>query len=260
MQLALWICSFQNGNALKKFIEFSSFHHLIGLLLLRRVKWETERSLNKLKWYFRPTFKYEFDSEIDPERLNYVYIYTGLIVAVLYLVFQRAMALFCFCLKASRRIHEKLFNGVTRAKMYFFNTNSSGRIINRFSKDINDIDYYLPSVLYDSILVSEKRITNESILLNSQLMESTPKKIPKYRKKTHWSYTFLFALQFLLQTVTSLILVLVANYWLLIPTLTMSLIFYGMRHIYVKTARCLKRLESMGNARTNERLDEVKIV
>lgn len=183
MQLALWICSFQNGNALKKFIEFSSFHHLIGLLLLRRVKWETERSLNKLKWYFRPTFKYEFDSEIDPERLNYVYIYTGLIVAVLYLVFQRAMALFCFCLKASRRIHEKLFNGVTRAKMYFFNTNSSGRIINRFSKDINDIDYYLPSVLYDSILVSEKRITNESILLNSQLMESTPKKIPKYRKK-----------------------------------------------------------------------------
>lgn len=78
-------------------------------------------------------------------------------MAVLYLVFQRAMALFCFCLKASRRIHEKLFNGVTRAKMYFFNTNSSGRIINRFSKDINDIDYYLPSVLYDSILVSGKK-------------------------------------------------------------------------------------------------------
>lgn len=71
------------------------------------------------------------------------------------------MALFCFCLKASRRIHEKLFIGVTRAKMYFFNTNSSGRIINRFSKDINDIDYYLPSVLYDSILVSEQMSRHE---------------------------------------------------------------------------------------------------
>lgn len=69
-------------------------------------------------------------------------------------MFQRALALFYFCLKASRRIHEKLFQGITRAQMYFFNTNSSGRIINRFSKDMNDIDYYLPTVLYDSILVS----------------------------------------------------------------------------------------------------------
>lgn len=72
---------------------------------------------------------------------------------VLYLVFQRALALFYFCLKASRRIHDKLFNGIIRAKMFFFQTNASGRIINRFSKDITDIDFVLPIVLYDSILV-----------------------------------------------------------------------------------------------------------
>lgn len=84
-------------------------------------------------------------------------------------------------------------------------------------------------------------------------MESTPQKIPKYKNNSLVVYSLFFALQFLLQTVTSLILVLVANYWLLIPTLFMSLIFFGMRHIYVKTARCLKRLESMGNTPTNER-------
>lgn len=55
--------------------------------------------------------------------------------------------------------------------------------------------------------------------------------------------------QFVLQAVTSLILVLVANYWLLLPTIFMGCLFYGLRHIYVKTARCLKRLESMGNDR-----------
>lgn len=55
--------------------------------------------------------------------------------------------------------------------------------------------------------------------------------------------------QFVLQAVTSLILVLVANYWLLVPTIFMGCLFYGLRHIYVKTARCLKRLESMGNDR-----------
>lgn len=61
---------------------------------------------------------------------------------------------------------------------------------------------------------------------------------------------FQFLLQFILQVTTSLILVLVANQWLLIPTVIMTMIFFGLRHIYVRTARCLKRMESMGN---NER-------
>lgn len=94
---------------------------------------------------------------IEHNRLKHVYIYAGLILLVLYLVFQRALATFYFCLKASRRIHDKLFNGIIHAKMYFFNTNPSGRIINRFSKDITDIDFVLPTVLYDSILVRNKK-------------------------------------------------------------------------------------------------------
>lgn len=134
----------------------SDFHQTVFItnhfsFIISRVKWETERSEKNVF-----SFLYDFGgNEIAPERLKYVYTYTALIVIVLYLVFQRALALFYFCLKASRRIHEKLFHGVTRAQMYFFNTNSSGRIINRFSKDINDIDYYLPNVLYDSILVRQ---------------------------------------------------------------------------------------------------------
>lgn len=91
--------------------------------------------------------------EIQTDRSSYIYVYSCLIVIVLYLVFQRALALYLFCLKASRRIHEKLLNGVIRAKMYFFNTNASGRIINRFSKDLYDVDYYLALVLYDLTLV-----------------------------------------------------------------------------------------------------------
>ncbi|XP_055309579.1 probable multidrug resistance-associated protein lethal(2)03659 isoform X2 [Sitodiplosis mosellana] len=176
----------------------------VDLFVSKWVKWETERTKNFWRMLRRAIF-YDIDSEVDPERLQYLYIYTILIVVVLYLVFQRALALFYFCLKASRRIHEKLFNSVTHAQMYFFNKNSSGRIINRFSKDMNDIDYYLPGVLYDSIL-------------------------------------------FILQVTTSLSLVLMTNYWLAIPTAIMSLIFLGLRHIYVRTARCLKRMESMGRS------------
>lgn len=116
------------------------------------MKWETERRESKLRM-FLSVFKYDLESDVNPKRLEYLYIYTGLIIIVLYLVLQRALTLFYFCLKASRRIHDKLFDGVTQTGMYFFNNNSSGRIINRFSKDINDIDYYLPTILYDSVLV-----------------------------------------------------------------------------------------------------------
>lgn len=96
--------------------------------------------------------------QLTNDRSSYIFIYSILIVIVLYLVFQRALALYLFCLTASRRIHEKLLNSVIQAKMYFFNTNSSGRIVNRFSKDLYDVDYYLALVLYDLTLVCENNI------------------------------------------------------------------------------------------------------
>lgn len=92
------------------------------------------------------------------DRNKFVYIYAALIVVVLYLVFQRALTLYLFCLRASRRIHEKLLESILRTKMYFFSANSSGRIINRFSKDLYDIDFYLATTFYDLILVSNLKI------------------------------------------------------------------------------------------------------
>uniref|UniRef100_A0A2S2Q0H4 Putative multidrug resistance-associated protein lethal n=1 Tax=Sipha flava TaxID=143950 RepID=A0A2S2Q0H4_9HEMI len=46
-----------------------------------------------------------------------------------------------------------MFNAITRATMYFFNTNSSGRILNRFSKDMGAIDEMLPIALMDCIQI-----------------------------------------------------------------------------------------------------------
>lgn len=46
-----------------------------------------------------------------------------------------------------------MFQGVTRARMYFFHTNPSGRILNRFSKDMGQVDEILPSVMIDVIQI-----------------------------------------------------------------------------------------------------------
>lgn len=74
---------------------------------------------------------------------------------VLYLVFHRSFQFFSMCVRASVRLHDKLFRGITRATMYFFNTNPSGRILNRFSKDIGSIDTTLAVALMDTILVKK---------------------------------------------------------------------------------------------------------
>lgn len=52
--------------------------------------------------------------------------------------------------------------------------------------------------------------------------------------------------QFFLRFGAVMILVSITNHWLLLPTALMNIIFYGLRHIYVNTARCVKRIESIG--------------
>jgi ATP-binding cassette, subfamily C (CFTR/MRP), member 4 len=56
-------------------------------------------------------------------------------------------------MRASKNLHNKMFVGVTHATMYFFNTNPSGRILNRFSKDMGQIDEILPSIMIDVIQI-----------------------------------------------------------------------------------------------------------
>ncbi|XP_057763901.1 ABC transporter C family member 12-like [Salvia miltiorrhiza] len=43
-------------------------------------------------------------------------------------------------LKAARRLHDSMLDAILRAPMVFFHTNPIGRVINRFSKDLGDID------------------------------------------------------------------------------------------------------------------------
>ncbi|VVC26208.1 Hypothetical protein CINCED_3A017920 [Cinara cedri] len=57
------------------------------------------------------------------------------------------------CMRASVNLHNAMFTAITRATMYFFNTNSSGRILNRFSKDMGAIDEMLPAASMDCIQI-----------------------------------------------------------------------------------------------------------
>lgn len=135
-------------------------------------------------------------------REQYLLIYSGAMGVMLCLSLNRSFSFFYLCLRASIRLHDQLFRGITRATMFFFNTNPSGRILNRFSRDIGCIDIFLPSAMMDCIL-------------------------------------------FFVEFTAIISLVAIVNYWLLLPTAIMGVLFYGLRHIYTNTARSIKRVEAL---------------
>uniref|UniRef100_W8B7T4 Putative multidrug resistance-associated protein lethal(2)03659 n=1 Tax=Ceratitis capitata TaxID=7213 RepID=W8B7T4_CERCA len=93
---------------------------------------------------------HESSNEFDLKRLEIVIIYAVLMLCTLVLYIVRTFGFFYICLAISLRLHDYLFKGIIRARMRFFNTNASGRILNRFSSDIANIDIALPQAMLDS--------------------------------------------------------------------------------------------------------------
>lgn len=84
---------------------------------------------------------------------RHVYLYSILIALLFVLIVSRSFAFYGMCLRISMNLHDMLFRGVTRATMWFFHHNSTGRILNRFSKDIGTVDSNLPVVIVDCLQV-----------------------------------------------------------------------------------------------------------
>ncbi|XP_061393041.1 probable multidrug resistance-associated protein lethal(2)03659 [Musca vetustissima] len=82
-----------------------------------------------------------------------IYIFTIITVTTIVLTITRSFVFFNMAMRASQNLHNAMFRGIIRASMYFFNTNASGRILNRFSKDMGQIDENLPSVMIDAIQI-----------------------------------------------------------------------------------------------------------
>lgn len=95
-----------------------------------------------------------------------------------------------------------MFRSISRATMRFFNTNTSGRVLNRFSKDMGSVDEMLPTALIDCLQIG-------------------------------------------LALLGIIVVVAIANVWLLIPTVFIGIIFYYLRIFYLATSRSVKRLEGI---------------
>ena len=77
------------------------------------------------------------------QKLNLI-IYGSLVGGALALSVSRCLFYYCTTLRCSENLHDQMVISMLQSPVFFFDTNPSGRILNRFSKDIGIVDEFLP--------------------------------------------------------------------------------------------------------------------
>ncbi|XP_075224809.1 multidrug-Resistance like Protein 1 isoform X1 [Lycorma delicatula] len=97
--------------------------------------WSSDTSLNNA-------------SNIDTSKRDlYLGVYAGLGVGQVATVLLGTLAIFVGTLNAASSLHYQITNNIMRVPMSFFDVTPSGRILNRFSKDVDTLDSVLPMVI-----------------------------------------------------------------------------------------------------------------
>lgn len=109
---------------------------------------DTQTGVNKILKLFK--FVSEFQARLLPTE-TCVIVYSVLIGGIFFSAIIRSISFYNVCITASQKLHDNMFNGIITATMRFFNINPSGRILNRFAKDLGVIDELLPRVMLDAI-------------------------------------------------------------------------------------------------------------
>lgn len=141
----------------------------------------------------------------DENMMTYIYIYTGIVLGIFIIGITRSLFFYKTCMTCSQRLHDMMFSALIRTGMRFFDTNPSGRILNRFSKDMGTIDELLPKACLD-------------------------------------------AGQMNMMMFGSLIVTCIVNPIFLVPIVFISIIFYWLRRVYLKTSKNVKRLEGIARS------------
>ncbi|XP_011701011.1 PREDICTED: multidrug resistance-associated protein 4-like, partial [Wasmannia auropunctata] len=82
-----------------------------------------------------------------------IYVYTFSIIVCTTTTLFRCFFFMMVCMNSSRNLHNTMFSNLLQACMSFFHTNPSGRILNRFSKEVGILDELLPKTMLEAIQI-----------------------------------------------------------------------------------------------------------
>jgi ATP-binding cassette subfamily C (CFTR/MRP) protein 4 len=80
-------------------------------------------------------------------------IYAALMILVALTSHIASLVFASYCMRASKSLHNNILDKVVHQTMTFFSHHSSGRILNRFSKDIGTIDDFVPLNLMNMLIL-----------------------------------------------------------------------------------------------------------
>nr|XP_039260708.1 multidrug resistance-associated protein 4-like isoform X2 [Styela clava] len=95
----------------------------------------------------------QLDSTATFDSSFYLKVYAILSAIMVMVVLIHANIHFYICVTSGIHMHNKMFRAILRAPIRFFDTNPSGRILNRFSKDMGQIDELLPLTFMDFLWI-----------------------------------------------------------------------------------------------------------
>ncbi|XP_026324225.1 multidrug resistance-associated protein 4-like [Hyposmocoma kahamanoa] len=84
---------------------------------------------------------------------QYLIIHGCIIITCIVLTQVRIFPFVSLCVSASANLHNRMFSSMIKGIMRFFDTSSSGRILNRFTKDMGALDEILPRTLLDVLQI-----------------------------------------------------------------------------------------------------------
>eukprot|EP01133_Synstelium_polycarpum_P017240 gene17240-20545_t len=105
--------------------------------------------------------------QLSPETTDgfYLRVYACLIGGYIVLLGIRYFSLSRFTVVAAVSLHDRLLNNIVYAPCLFFDQNPSGRILNRFSKDMSDVDTALLEVISDLIYCGTSVLISVSLMI-----------------------------------------------------------------------------------------------
>ncbi|CAG9854244.1 unnamed protein product [Phyllotreta striolata] len=132
------------GHIIKVFLI--AFTFIISQLIESCCEYYVTFWVNINQWKFQTADNVSSNSSTD------VFI---LIILLVVTVITRSLTFYAWCIIVSMNLHNKMFINIVYSPMKFFNLNPTGRILNRFSKDIGLIDELLPMTLLDTVQAQE---------------------------------------------------------------------------------------------------------
>ena len=133
-------------------------HDLLMLDLILKRKFGKSTSIKEILFLFAAILvfpdvwlSYLSKKTLEEQQRMDIVIYAGATAGSLALTTFRVFLFFIVSLRSSQRLHDRMVKAILHTQPSFFDTNPTGRILNRFSRDIGTMDEQLPPIFISCI-------------------------------------------------------------------------------------------------------------